>query len=703
MTLTGSNFKEMAILNSIRKRGFFLILIIALALFAFILSDIITKGTGGGGDVQNVVATINGKELSREDFMGKVENQQRAMGPNSNTAQAMTQVWDRELRSVLLQQQVEELGIGVGEEQINEQLSLVLANNPTFQDENGLYSEAKMVEYVASIQGNDPQSRQQMQLWNDFIENTRESLLQNNYLNMVRGGLVSTIADGEQQYKFENDKINIQYVHVPFTSIADEDVTVSESEIAAYIQANPKQFEVDPMVDIQYVTFLEEPSAADDIAKREAMNGLIESFTNATELESFISTNSDNDYVDRWMVSSALPASLKDTILNIPEGVVYGPYKDNGAYNISKVVASRQMPDSVKARHILVPIGLSRTDSITRTPDQAKILADSIMGVVKQNRSKFGAMVTQFSSDAGSIEKGGRYDWYAYNRMVGPFRDFTFEGKTGDIGVVETQFGYHIIEIEGQKDMSKAVKIATVSQEIEASEATLTEVFSKAAKFEEQARSGDFNAIATEGELQTRPVNRIGALDANIPGIGNNRSIVNWAFEEGSTVGDVKRFDVGETYVIAQLTRKSTKKALQSVAEASAVVTPILRNKKKAEKIRQGITGTSVQEVASSQSVAVKSANALTRSNPTIAGAGTEPAVVGAAFGKAAGESTGLIDGETGVFMVRVTAVNEAPALDNYTSYINTLNTAASGAINTNVFNALKKAADIEDNRASFY
>ncbi len=689
----------MAILNSIRKRGFFLILIIALALFAFILSDIINKG-GSSASTQNVVASVNGTEISREDFMGKVDERQRSLGPTANPYQAMNTVWETELRNILYKQQAEELGIDVSEEQLNETLALSLSSNPTFQDENGIYSEARVIEYVASIQ-NNPTAKKQ---WDDFIDGVRENQLQTNYINLVVSGLAVTIAEGEQQYHFENDKINIEYVQVPYTKIADEDVPVTDAEIEAYIRKNPSKYEVDPIVDIQYISFSEEPSLEDIEAAKGDMNELKESFANAEDPIQFVNNESENPFVDRWFFKKDLPPSLKDTILNIPTGTVYGPFSVDKTLNLSKVIKTIQLPDSVEARHILIPVGLSRTDSIDRTPEQAKALADSLLTELKKNKSKFGDFVKKYSSDQGSIEKGGHYDWFAYNTMVGPFRDFCFEKNVGDMGVVETQFGYHLIEVEGQKNKKEAYKIATVVKEIEPSEATLSQVFSESAKFEEAVRNADFTKTAEEKGLTPKPVNKIGELDSNIPGIGNNRTIVNWAFEEGSKVGDVKRFNINDAYVVVQLTRKSDKKALMSVAEASVTVTPILRKQKKAQKIREGISGSTLQEMATSQNVGVKTASALTRSTPTIADAGTEPLVVGMAFGKAAGETTPIIDGETGVFVVRVLSKTEAPALDNYASYISQLKSGINtSSVNVRVFNALKKTADIEDNRADFY
>ena len=689
----------MAVLNSIRKRGVFLILIIALALFSFILSDIINKGSSAAS-VQNVVATVNGTEILREDFMTQVDEYQRNLGPNAAASQAMNLVWDRQLKSLLYDQQVKALGLTISEEQLNDQLRMTLANNPTFQDENGLYSDARLLEYMAAIQ-NNARAKQQ---WDAFLKGVRESLGQSTYATLVASGMEVSMADGEQLYRFENDKIDIEYLHVPYSSIADEDVTVSESEIKTYIREHAQDFEVDPLVDLEYVIFEESASNEDMEAQKEDLTALIDGFNAADDVAFYVNDNSDQNFVDQWVRKEGMAQILRDSLLALPEGDVYGPYRDGSNFKLSKVVATMQMPDSVEARHILIPVGLSRADSITRSPQEARAFADSLYAELKKNRRKFADFVRAHSSDLGSVEKGGHYDYFGYNTMVAPFRDFCFEGRTGDLGVVESQFGVHIIEIEGQKEKSTAYKVATISREIEPSEATLSLVFSESAKFEEAARNEGFSVAADQKGLTPRPVNRIGALDANIPGIGNNRSIINWAFQGDVAVGDVKRFNLNESYVVAQVTRKSTEKALMSVAEASATVTPILRKQKKAQIIRQGLSGTTLQELASSQNVTVKTASALTRATPTIAGAGTEPVVVGAAFGVGALNTTELIDGETGVFKVRVLSEQPAVDLENYSSYVNQIKSGLLvNAINTRIFNALKAIADIEDNRADFY
>ncbi len=706
----------MAILNSIRKRGIFLIIIIAMALFAFILSDVLTRG--GGSSVEDTIATINGVDIDRTEFAELMETTQKSMGPNANTTQAMNLVWDRELRRVLMEEQYDNLGLRVEGEQINQALSIYLANDPTFQDENGNFSELKMLEYVAQIKADAKINPAALNAWNNYIKNVKQTVLENTYLGMLRGGLSSTIADGEQQYRFENDKINMDYIYIPYTSVDDASITVSEEEIASYIKSNPKKFEVEPQVDFQYVLIEETASQKDiDAAHTEMMRLLdnrtemnnvtnqldtLSGFRDTTKYVDFVNANSDTPYTDRWYRQEQLPASLKDTIFDMNEGSVYGPYQIDKTLNLTKVIEKRQLPDSARVRHILIPMGLNRADSIFRTDEQAKQTADSLLTILKGNRSRFPSMVKSFSSDTGSIENDGVYDWFEYTKMVPEFRDYSFENKTGDMGIVKTNFGYHIIEVLGQKEFRDVIKIATIVKEIEPSEETINSIFAIATTFEIEAAKGDFNEQSNAQEIPVRPVNKVGELDSNIPGLGSSRQVVNWAFNEETKIGEISRFSVPQGYAIVQLTRRDPK-GLRSISEASAEVTPILRNQKKAAQIISNASGTTMQEIAASQNVTVQTASAVTMAAPTVPGAGNEPKVVGAAFGTKPGEETGFIEGNTGVFKVRVTALNKAPDLENYAPYASQLDTGVSQGLSTNVFKALKESADIEDNRAIFY
>lgn len=707
----------MAILNSIRKRGVFLIIIIALALFSFILADVIRNGGFSSEKSLTTVATINGETLTRDIFMKQVELTQRNLGENGTTAQAMNMVWDRELRNVLQQQQYDALGLTAQKEQLEESLRMGLASNPTFQDTDGVFSALKVQEYIANVKATNPTAYQQ---WLDYENNLKSGALQTTYYNMIKAGMRSTLSEGEQEYRYQNDKINMQYVYVPYTSIPDTDVSVTDSEIEAYIRNNAADYEQTPQVDVQFVSFSEAPSDADIADAETTITSLLKdrevynSNINATETlkglentqdyQNFINDNSDVPFQDRYFFKSDIPEAIAEDLFATPLNGIYGPYKLGNNNNISKVIGITQMPDSVQSRHILIRYqgSFRASDAISRNKEDAKAMADSIARVLKRNRNKFEALAKTLSDDKSNSDNGGDLGYSGPGKLTKDFNDFIFDNNTGTLGVVETEFGFHVVEVQEQKNKQKAMKFATISKEIEASEKTLNEVFANASRFEVAAQKGDFSQIAKTQELALKPVNKIGALDATIPGVGNNRSIVNWAFEEDVSVGDVKRFSILDGYVVVQLTRKSPK-GLMSIAEASALVMPKLRNAYKAKQIMATISGDDLDAIASSQGITVQNATAITMAAPTIPGAGAEPEVVGAAFAKAAGETTSLIAGEKGVFKVRVTAVNNAPVLENYASYANQLNSAATPAVNTKVYQALKNAAEIEDNRANFF
>ncbi|MFT4669580.1 MAG: peptidyl-prolyl cis-trans isomerase D [Flavobacteriaceae bacterium] len=701
----------MAILNNIRKRGVFLIIIIALALFSFILADVIRNGGFASEKSQTTVAVVNGEEIGREAFMQQVESTQRSLGPNGTTGQAMSSVWDNEIRKMLLSQEFEKLGLSAEKSQINNALRLNLSTNETFLNDAGVFDEGKLQEYIASVKASNPTAYQQ---WLDFEKSTEQGVLQSSYYTMIRGGLRSTVAEGELEYRFENDKVNLQYVQIPYTKIADEDVTVSDDEIKSYVKSHANEFEVDPKVDIQYVSFMEAPSEEDiQDAKKNVLslledrfefNDTISGFARVSDNVEFVNANSDVPFVDRWMFKKDLPVSAADTIYNLAVGDIYGPYKIDNTFNLSKVIEQKQMPDSIQSKHILIRYAgsLRAASDVTRSKEDAKKLADSILGVVNRDKSKFEVLAVSLSEDTSNKDKGGDLGYNPPGRMVPAFDSFTIDNKPGSLGVVETDFGFHVVGVVDQKNMQKAIKIATVTNEVELSEKTLSDNFSEASKFEVASQKGNFDEMAKEAGIDLRPVNKIGELDSNIPGVGNNRTIINWAFNEETNVGAIKRFSIPDGYVIAQLTRKDPK-GLLSVAEASATVTPILRNEKKAKKIRETVTGTTLEEIAASQNVTVQAATAVTMSAPTIPGAGAELEVVGAAFGKNAGETTGLIDGKAGVFIAKVLAINKAPDLETYASYANQLNAKVLPTVNASVVSALKKAADIEDNRANFF
>lgn len=706
----------MAVLENIRKRTTVLILIIGLALFAFVISGVFTSSNfGAGGKVGTTVAEINGHEISIDEFRQKVETASRRVGPTVSSMQVMNQVWENEVRNTILGEQFEDLGIGIEQDQIVDFLRTTgYAQSPEFQNENGVFDANKFRQTVLDWKTNNPL---QYEAWLETEKEIIELAKEQTYFNLVKAGVGATLKEGELDYKLANEKMDIKYVRVPYSSIPDSTITVTKSEIADYISKHKEDYKQEPARDIRFVYFDEKPSEADELAIKKAITDLLDDtveynaqtdrndtilgFRNTKDVAAFLDRNSDVKFDTIYKAKKNLPSSVADSLMNLKVGEFYGPYKDAGSYKISKMMG-RKANGSVKASHILISYeGATRASAdVKRTKEEAREEANRLLREAKKSDVVF-AELARDNSDGPSAPNGGDLGYFQEGTMVPKFNDFAFGNPVGTIGMVETDFGFHVIKIDDKEDI---VQIATLSREIIASEETTNKLFTDATKFEMETMENEsaFSEIAEKSDYLVRPVNKIKALDENLPGLGAQRSIVQWAFNEDTEVGDIKRFNVNNGYAVVQVTG-SYEEGLMSPEDASATVLPIIRKERKAAQIMAANKGKAMDAIASSNNVSVSTASALTVKSPTIPGAGSEPVVVGTAYGMKEGETSDLIEGNTGVFMIQLTKRTEAPKLQNYSTYANTLKNNAANRVNIEVYNALKESSEIEDKRAVFY
>lgn len=706
----------MAVLNKIRQRSVFLIIIIALALFSFVLADVIRNGGMSSQSAQNTIATVNGNEIGREEFAREVEALQRNMGRNMSTTQAVNRVWDQRLRQVILEEEVEELGIRAGEAQVTELVRAQMANNPNFTNEAGMFDENRLREYVANLKETSPEAYEQ---WQQFTTNLAQTAKMNSYYNMVGVGVGATLLEGEQAYRMQNDNVNMKFVQIPYSSVPDSEVEVTKSDIKNYLENHSSRFETDASRSLQYIIFEESASEEDESEAKESLSSLrnerveynaaigandtLSGFDSTDDYADFVNNNSDLPFDNRFKFRNDFSGSNAEAIFNLNEGETFGPYQENGYWKLSKVIETKNIPDSVKASHILVTYQGSQLGAgVSRSQEEAQALADSIAGVVRSDNSKFAELASEYSADSSNKEEGGDLGYFAPGVMIPAFDNYVFDNSTGDVGVVETPLGYHVVSIDDQTEAARAVKVATIAREIEASEKTMNNLFNEVTKFEISASEGDFAEVAKKENYEVRTVKDVKALEENIPGAGAQRRVIQWAFEDEASVGDVRRFDTNNGYIVAQLTSKRDK-GLMSVEEASAEVTPILRKEKKAELIKERIQGNSLQEIANNQGVSVQTADAVNLSNPTLAGAGEEPEVVGAVFSMEPGKVSSPLAGEKGVYVAELVSKFEAPAMDSYKGFAQQESASRRAQATMRVFEALKDKAEIDDNRARFY
>lgn len=703
----------MAILAKIRQRTLVLILIIGLALFAFVISDVFNNN-GGGEKRPTEIGTVNGKGIPYQQFESQVKYAKSIYGARQTTMQVVNSLWDREVNNVLITQQLDELGITIEKDQIWSLLTTSpnIIGNQQFQDESGVFVEAKLKEYIDNLEATKNSSQESMAAYQNWLQTERFTIVEAKkalYNNLVKAGSIVTVNEGELSYRVENDKVTFKYVQVPYNTIADSLVEIRESDVKNYISKHKSAFEVEESRNLQYVYFPEIPSKSDDELAKTEVGKIKTAFAAAEDASAYANINTETNELESYTYQSQLPKEVANDLMAMEVGDVYGPYKVGNQYKISRLLETAQLPDSVKTRHILINyVGSQRAKpEIKRTKEEAKQLADSILNVVKRNKSKFADLAKELSDDT-SAPQGGDLTWFntiSSRGLTPKFKDFAYEKEVGAMDVVETPFGFHVIEIEDQKNPQKVVKFATINREVEVTEETLKDLFTVSSKFESDAQKpgSAFLDIAKEKKYEVKPVNRIKKLDSKIAGLPEQREIVRWAFRDDTKVGAINRISVGSGFIVVQVTAKNPA-GLASVSEASGRVLPVLRNEKKAEMIKaKYASATTLAALASASGKPEQQATSLSMLAPVVPGAGEEQKVVGTAFALNDGDTSKLIAGKSGVFIIQVVTKSAAPAKDTYLTEVNTLRTQRATKATGSVFDALKSAAEIEDNRGVFY
>ncbi|MFM9825545.1 peptidylprolyl isomerase [Flavobacterium sp.] len=695
----------MAVLQKIRQRSALMILVIALALFAFIAGDLFNKGNFGKSS--NDVGSINGKDIPFEEFRVKVSNVEKSQQGMTSTAAANT-VWNQEVSIALLSSEFDKLGLSVGTKHIMEVLKADqnIGKNPTFLNAKGEFDEAKFKEFFKS----NPDQAEGLKAREKEAEINAKYQI---YSSLVRASNYTTDAEGKLKYEMEANKVNFAYVAGLYSSIKDTQVKVTDTEIVEFISKNEKKYKSDETREIEYVLIEEKASVADENDIKNKVNSLLSGsivynqttakndtlsgFKNAVNVVDFVNSNSDVPYDSTYVAKKDLPAAVAEQLYNLAPGAIFGPYMNGKNYCISKSLG-RKSGVNAKAAHILISYEGTQVPNKKekRTKEQAKAKAESILAQLTANPGSF-FMLAYTSSDDSSSQQGGDLGYFGPNQMVKPFNDFVFNNPVGKIGLVETDFGFHVIQIADKQD---GVSLATIAQKIEPSEATSDKIFTQATKFEMDANDKDFEKLAKEMKLTLSPAVTSKVMDESFGALGNQRNIVRWAFEKGTKSGDVKRFEVANLgHVIAKV-KKINEEGLMTAEAARPSVENSIKNKKKAELLKAKMSGSSLEAIAKSSGSAIQQATAITMENPYLA-TGQEPKVVGNAFALTANKISVPIEGNSGVYVIKNNGVVRAPALKDFAPYVAKLKSQSAGDTNR-VIPALKAEAKIVDNRSQF-
>jgi len=701
----------MSIITQIRNKAGLMVAIIGLAILSFLLMDVFSGNGIFSGPPSNTVGEIDGDEIGLMYFEGRTTeavenykvNSQQDKVDDQTLGMLRENVWNELIREKVLGTSYQQLGLAVSAEELFDMVQGSNINPSVRQafsnPQTGEFDRAQVVQFLRNLSEQPEDVQRRWFNFEKYIKSERES---QKYNNLVNKGLYVPKFFASNYNKNNTRQANGRYILMDFALIADSTIEVSEKELKAFYNNHKKDYESkDELRAIDYLVFEVFASEDDDARAAKQVTEVREQFSTSTNDSLFVSLNSDLPFDDNFVAQSALVSDVqKQLFANIISGVSE-VYREGDFYKITKMIARSSRPDSVKARHILVRINEGEA------PDVARVRADSLFELAKKG-SDFAALAKANSSDPGSAEKGGDLGFFAEGMMVKPFNDASFGGKKGDMVLVQSDFGFHIINITDQKGKKEVAKFATIANKIEPSTDTYRDIYAKAGRFLSTTKDAEsFEKNIEEQGLVKRSAEVVRVNDRSIAGMENSREMVRWAFRsEQSAVSSV--FEIGDKYIVATVV-KVVPEGVKDFEDVKEDIEAKVKREKKAEQLlvrgKEAITkgGTDLDAIArASEGMLQPFSNATFQSN-FLSGIGREPVLSGVIFAMEAGTISGAVKGDRGVYIVAVDGFTGYDENADLTASKQTISNQLASRGTSESFNAKKELIKLEDNRHLFY
>lgn len=704
----------MAIIGTIRKNGWILIVMMVLALGGFILMDVVSNSQRySAGDI-NSLGMINDKEVKRDEF----ETYERLIYTNArnNTYQVRTQIWNYFVEKALVEREAEAIGLGVGKKelmdlQFGDNLSPVIMER--FREANGQVNRKNLMEIRQAIESGSFTDPTYRAYWSVQEKEVVKARIQDKLIKMISKGVYTPQWEAEMAFQDNNTRFNALYVRIPFSQIKDDDAPVTDADYKAFLADNPGLY--DQKEETRVIAFVAidiVPTAKDSAAARDGINALVEGLRAAESDSAYVVANG-GAYDGAYQPKSALPEGIADTLLRMPLKSVVGPYLNGNVWTVAKIIDRKVVADSVQARHIL------RQGA---TPDSEKTI-DSLMALLKSGSARFDSLAVKNSQDPGSGAKGGDLGWFAQGQMVPEFNNVCFyEAEIGKYYKVKTQFGWHLIEVTNRKFITNdaSVKAAYLTKAIEPGNDTQRAAKDRALAITQQAKNLDgLSAIAGKENLMVQYSAGLNANEFSVGQLGAgdaSREIVRWAFDDKTEEGNISKdiftyrdpaggyFD--SRYVVAGLKSiapagEATVATLKADPRADAEV----KNRKKGEVIVSKIKNAGdLNALAAQFGVTVDSLTNVSMLQTFIPNGGSEPKVVGHAFALKKGAVSKPIIGASGVYVISpISDKTQPPIPPDMTMFRRQVASTANSSIRMSLLDSMKKNAEVKDNRSRFF
>ena len=595
----------MALLGQIRKRSIFLIIVIGMALFAFVISGVFTSNGGFGAN--EPIGEINGEEIDYETFNMMVEQAQVSYG--LNVLNAVNLAWEQGIKNQALLQELDKLGIDAGKNQLEQIISTdqSIVLNPLFQNEIGLFDFAKFSSYISQLRSTNPNLYNQ---WKFQEQNIISLAKQKIYFDLIKSSVIHTDVESNIQYHLENDKVNIEYLRIPYDIIPDSIIQVKDSEILSYMKNNRDNYERGEFRKVEYVFIPDIASSLDEnnlrsdleqlrdgFSQLNAVSNTIEDiagFKDVKDYAEFIEIYSDVSWDSVYQTQQDIKGDFSDILFGLRKGEVFGPYKDGNTFKISRMIDKKR---------------------------------------------------------DGNLNK---------------------------------------------------VLIADVVKEIIPSNESSNNNYRKASQAEFDANN-DLPLNSSDSSLFVDSFESFENFDSGLPGIINSRQVIKWLYEDQTREGNVKRFSLNEGYLVAKAL-SFNKKSLPNVNEVRDEVSNILLKEKKFDFFEKKYKGSSdIELISKDYEIELERATAVTQNDPILVGAGNEPYIIGSSFSLDVNETSKILKGNNGIYLVRLLSKEIADDISIGEAISNSMSDREIERISTLIPEVLESKAEIVDNRSLYY
>ena len=708
----------MALIGKIRNNFWFVLLVLGLALAAFVIMDMVNAGNQGGIGPKQIIGEVAGQSIDYTDF----QKAEQALYSGGDSYAGKNSAWNYLAEKAIIDNQAENLGIDVS---VDELMDLQWGNNlsPVIQSiyrnpQTGQVDMQSLLGVKQAMENGDELNPDFVLRWEQIQKQIIKTAKQDKINNLVAKSIFSPTFLAENVGKRTTQTANFEFVKIPFSNIDDSAVTLADSDYTNYINDNAFKYTNNEQTRVvEYAVLDVIPTVADsNKIKSDLENTSIRFREDKTSTEdSLFVINNEGFYSPFYAKTDDLTGEIKDAVVGMNVGDVYGPYLDNGAYFIAKLTGKAIVPDSVRAGHILRSVAPTDIAGIAA----ATKYVDSLKNLISTGKAKFSDLASSDSQDTGSSINGGNLGSISQGYIAPEFSSAAFVGsKDGGLYTVKTQFGVHLLQVRKRifENKDPKYKIAIIRSVITPSQQTQDEVYEVADEMVTSNRSLEALKTAVEGKAnvelkRSAPLKANDYLFGNLGGGETSREIVRWAFEEDTNVGDVSPSIYtyadqvnyyNSKYVLTGLT-STTNAGLASVSDIKSTIESSVRDIKKAEAIAAKVSGTDLASIASSFGTSVETANNVAFTAGGVTGLGNEPKVLSAAFAQADGGVSKPIIGNNGVFVVKTISKTEGTVPGNVFAQKKTLNDTNRGRVGFSLLNALKEKFKPTDNRAKYF